>query len=324
MAEYAWTDFDLAKALGGAVVGFQSETLYDWTYTGKLTETPSTEYQYAKYKTVIRGNSIYVDDSGLVKKIIGSGIAGVTVGVSLLKMPTVVLGEDSALGGDVTRSSGEGGSEGYTANVNMTTMEPRDQFAMSVLNSMLVHADHPEDFDDTTMMRFSRSAYRWAQAMMIAAADSRYGTRDDEGGGSSERTDVDVSTGTTTEKLLDNMVKAIDGLKNTVGGTLKIDNPSGDTFDIEGSGGGSSLKRDDLNDTGTAITDVIGYNSASGNAPVRATFTNLFTRMIAQITLAQKEGLNDALIAALDNDNAGDLYDLLQPLIANDFVEKGS
>lgn len=41
----------------------------------------------------------------------------------------------------------------YNDEVNLTVMEPRDSFAIQILNAMLIHADHPETFNDAAMLR---------------------------------------------------------------------------------------------------------------------------------------------------------------------------
>ena len=97
-------------------------------------------------------------------------------------------------------------------------MEPRDHFAIQVLSAMLVHADHPESFDDATCLSYSTAAYRWAQAMMQAAANSRLGQSTEE-----EPSEIDVNPDdlqNNTERLLYNMSLhlkelAEDGMKIT-------------------------------------------------------------------------------------------------------------
>lgn len=203
---YNWGDFLLLNALAGTPVGFRVEGKdYDLSNTGILSGMAP------EYTVKINGHTLTVDKRGQVTKVVPyNNWQGQT-----LQMVTVSMGDEGSVGGMVRRAAGA--TEGHDANVSLTVMEPRDHFAIQVLNAMLVHAKHPETFDDATCLSYSTAAYRWAQAMMQAAANSRLGQS------TQEPTEVDVNPAdlqNNTERLLYNVsqhLKAIaeDGLKVT-------------------------------------------------------------------------------------------------------------
>lgn len=197
--EYDWIEFKLNDALAGTLVGFKQSKTYDLSYTGEL-KGPGPIYKLA-----IGGYNLKVDQTGVVKEVTPStDLSSKWVGKAL-QMVRTLMDTDSAVGSSVTRSSGSSG-EGHSATAVLSTMEPRDHFAMNVLNAMLVHMESPEAKDDATMLKYSRAAYRWAQAMMIAAADSREGTSES----TTPSTAVDIKSEdlqTNIEKLLYNMTE---------------------------------------------------------------------------------------------------------------------
>ncbi len=189
---YTWTTFDLDSALSGTLVGFQQTDSYDLSCTGNLVGPGPV------YTVKFLGYTLKVLSDGTVNKVTPANATWLN---QTLKMVTADMGSTGAVGGNVTRSSGSSGT-GYNDVAVLTNIEPRDQFAVQVLNAMLIHADHPESFDDAKCLMYSRAAYRWAQAMMIAAADSR------EGQSTTPSTAVDVNSGdlqSNTEKLLYNI-----------------------------------------------------------------------------------------------------------------------
>lgn len=190
---YNWITFNLSDALAGTLVGFPVENKdYDLSNTGTLTGPGPV------YTVKIGGYTLKVLGDGSVNKVTPSNASWLN---QTLQMVTADMGDTGAVGGAITRSSGSSGT-GHDDVAILTNIEPRDQFAVQVLNAMLIHADHPEAFDDAKMLSYSRAAYRWAQAMMIAAADSR------EGQSTTPSTTVDVNSGdlqSNTEKLLYNI-----------------------------------------------------------------------------------------------------------------------
>lgn len=190
---YNWNEhFSLADALNGMLVGFPvTSKPYDLSNTGTLVGPGPI------YTLKFGGYTLKVLENGTVNKVtpVNDDWLGQT-----LYMVTAVMGSDGAVGDRISRAAGTPGASDAIAVLN--NIEPRDQFAVQALNAMLIHTDHPETFDDAKCLMYSRAAYRWAQAMMIAAADSR------EGQSAAPSTGVTVDTGdlqSNTEKLLFNI-----------------------------------------------------------------------------------------------------------------------
>jgi len=195
---YNWTTFNLQDALSGTLVGFRQTNEYDLSKTGVFERNVN---KVPNYKVVIGGVVLGVNKEGAVET---SQPTSAYIGQTL-QMVRAEMGEYGAVGRSLTRSSGPSG-EGFNNVAVLANIEPRDQFAVQVLNAILIHTDHPESFDDAKCLMYSRAAYRWAQAMMIAAADSR------EGQSTTPSTTVDVNSGdlqSNTEKLLYNLVNLI-------------------------------------------------------------------------------------------------------------------
>jgi hypothetical protein len=194
---YTWNStFSLEDALSGVLVGFQKTNDWDLSETGLL------EFVGSRYQVYINGYKLYVENTG---KVVECKPANSSYLNQTLKMVTADMGDTGAVGGAITRSSGSSGT-GHDDQAILTNIEPRDQFAVQVLNAMLIHTEHPEAFDDAKCLMYSRAAYRWAQAMMIAAADSR------EGQSTTPSTGVDVNSGdlqSNTEKLLYNISQSM-------------------------------------------------------------------------------------------------------------------
>ena len=190
---YTWNStFSLEDALSGVLVGFQKTNDWDLSETGLLESVGS------RYQVCINGYKLYVENTG---KVVECKPANSNYLNQTLQMVTADMGDTGAVGGAITRSSGSSGA-GHDDQAILTNIEPRDQFAVQVLNAMLIHAEHPEAFDDAKCLMYSRAAYRWAQAMMISAADSR------EGQSTTPSTGIDVNSGdlqSNTEKLLYNI-----------------------------------------------------------------------------------------------------------------------
>lgn len=198
MTNYTWISFDIDEALAGKVVGFEQSQGYDLSKTGVLTKAGGGPTPYC---VTIDGIKLWVNRSGLVV----DASAATSYINTPLKMVTATMGKDGEVGSSVARTRGRS-SEGHSATAVLSTMEPRDHFAMNVLNAMLVHMTDAASMDDASMLRYSYAAYRWAQAMMIAAADSREGTSTD----TSPSSEVEIKADdlqSNTEKLLYNMVQ---------------------------------------------------------------------------------------------------------------------
>lgn len=301
IATYTWSSFNEEDAKLGLRVGFQQTEDSDLSMTGIL----RSSNRFTTYYSVIDGKTLYINNLGVVMRSVpeDASLVNKTVRIVTCEMKTSYGNQQG-----ITR----GVSEDSETVATLSSMEPRDQFALYAMQAIMRSLDEPAEMDDANILFNCRAAYRWAQGMMIASADARAekkkSTDEGEGGDSGEqsgttRSAVDTSGGTDTEKLLGNLVNAVDDLtKQTkanneamLKATLKIDNATTTTGEgesatttpkkllVEGAGGegGTKITRDDVNDGGDAVTDVLGYNSAIGKAPVRFTIANLLKKLVS-------------------------------------------
>lgn len=169
--EYNWKQFNLDDAIAGTLVGIKNPSKsYDLTLTGSLYDLTRFSEGGGYFNVRFDGSTVKADLNGVVISCTPSH--QLVYKEQQLMLVTSSMGDNGSTGSTVTRGDG---SEKYET-VEITDLEPRDHFAMNALNAMLIHADHPETFDDATCLMYSRAAYRWAQAMMIAAADAREAT----------------------------------------------------------------------------------------------------------------------------------------------------
>ena len=324
-ATYTWSSFNVDDADNGVRVGFQQTEANDLSKTGVVAK--NTTYKDTTHKVVIDGISLFLNPDGLVKHSYpSSSYVNQTVQMVTCEMKTS-YGNQQAITRGVSSDSEE--------VATLSSMEPRDQFAIHAMQAIISRLDaNPAEMDDANILFNCRAAYRWAQGMMIASADARAEKKKstDDGGGDSgddsgessgtTRSVVDTSGGTDTEKLLGNLVTAIDDLtKQTkanneaiLKATLKIDNATETTgegesatttpkkLQVEGAGGdGTKITRDDVNDAGDAFTDVLGYNSAIGKVPVRFTIANLLKKLVSldtPLSWLRKKGETDIASAS--------------------------
>lgn len=332
-ATYTWSSFNVDDADNGVRVGFQQTEANDLSKTGVVAK--NTNFKDTTHKVVIDGISLFLNPDGLVKHSYpSSSYVNQTVQMVTCEMKTS-YGNQQAITRGVSSDSEE--------VATLSSMEPRDQFAIHAMQAIISRLDaNPAEMDDANILFNCRAAYRWAQGMMIASADARAEKKKstDDGGGDSgddsgessgtTRSVVDTSGGTDTEKLLGNLVTAIDDLtKQTKANneailktTLKIDNATettgeGDSatttpkkLQVEGAGGGTTsiLNRDDVNDSGEAVTDILIYNSVIGKAPVRITLPNFIKKAAA----------------SLSDDDKTTIYTALKPKMQEDFDANGA
>lgn len=214
---YNWNTFNLDDAEAGALVGIQVGAEYDLTYTGHIYKLTRFVGEGGYFLVKMNGYVAEADLNGRITKCTPSNadLEGIT-----LQIVTTDMGDNAAVGSAVTRSSGSSGS-GRSSTAVLSTMEPRDHFAMNALNAMLTHTEHPETLDDATCLMYSLAAYRWAQAMMIAAADSREGTSTSQGGTTQEEVNAkDLQSN--TEKILYNMNESLKDIRKQMEEVVKV------------------------------------------------------------------------------------------------------
>lgn len=221
-ATYSWLAFDRQAAANGVLVGIRQADDNDLSFTGQLYKTTSDKY-FDSYEVIIRGSKLQIDDFGKVKKVwpASSEIAVNTQLMLVVCTMNTTYGTQQA----ITRSVG---SDSLTT-ANIQALEPRDHFAMQALAAIIPLLAHPESFGDAGILSVCKAAYKWAQGMMIAAADARAAVKkDDEGGGGEEPEEekkaIAVNTSEiteTAEKLLYNITVSLDNLRVQQGNQYK-------------------------------------------------------------------------------------------------------
>lgn len=197
-----YNTFNLQIALAGTPVGIPNPTAAVNTdeeakFTGILNYIPSGGM--TSYMTEINGSTIYVDNTGLVKSCSPDNTNFVpdTTTLFLVEDTLVQTIGSSENETDKTRQD-------YNTTVNLSTMQPRDYFANQVLGMLIQKMDKPEAVSDAKILFFCRAAYRWANGMMVAAANARYGEYN--GGGSSGEINIKPEElSDNTERLLYNL-----------------------------------------------------------------------------------------------------------------------
>lgn len=151
----SFSDFDLEKAKNGALVGMSSGT-YQLDKTGYLMPSDRKDISGALWMTTFKdGTKVYVNNSGAI----------VSGGSGSLQMANVTLDYTSGTKQIRTRTLGN--------EVNLSALQPRDHFALSILQALIQKIEHPENANDATILKVCSSAYQWAQGMMICSADFR-------------------------------------------------------------------------------------------------------------------------------------------------------
>lgn len=213
---YSTEAFDLAAALSGALVGLiqdvsqlSSANISD--NTGKLQKADGLTHYYV----IIDGVTCWVNETGKVQHCVDGTKIGKTLVIVKANMVSTTGSHQQT-----TRSGGES----YQDILAISSLEVRDTFAIYALQGLLQHTNNPESFDDASILSMCGAAYKWAQGMMQASADKRAliakesgddpGGEDEPASGQTRRA-VDVSDGTTTEKLLQNLIIAVDDLTAT-------------------------------------------------------------------------------------------------------------
>lgn len=204
MAEFS--NFNLQDALAGQLVGFQNDLdTNDLSLTGKLQEPGPL------YKLVIGGHTLKVNSSGTV---VESRPSGFHVGETL-KMVRATMDPSLDYGTSYpTRHE----QTGRVTNVNVTQMEPRDEFAVAALKVLMSKLENPEMADDATILSYTQSAYRWAKGMMDSAIQARLSDKqsEEETPSTEEKDMIEVDTNslsTTLEKVLYNIQVTLENTK---------------------------------------------------------------------------------------------------------------
>ena len=147
----------------------------------------------------------------------GKGIDYGSIGYKL-----VLLKISSAIpwnGEGVTR--GITGGQSDTESIKVTGMSARDEFANQALRGILSRIEDPFHLSDNEISYYCAAAYKWASVMMLVAANSR----DKDETGTQGTTATVGSLDTNIERLLNNILVAIEGNSGgSSSGDLKVKN----------------------------------------------------------------------------------------------------
>lgn len=219
VTSYIWDLFDLEKAILGALVGLKVD------YEGYIVDDAEQVFAYwdvskcsklivdndkkavSNYKVIIEGTTYWIDKNGKIVQSLDTARIGKHV-----FLVTADLARTEGTSQGSTR--GASGTTPEDVNVTLASLEPRDSFAIQILQGLLTGHEQPESYDDASILSICSSAYKWAQGMMQASANFRKlsegtdpaPTEDQD----TEKVDVDMTDTTTTDKLLNNIVAALE------------------------------------------------------------------------------------------------------------------
>lgn len=216
---YIWDLFDLQKVLLGALIGFKvdeqgyilPDAAEDFAYwdVSKCSKiiVDNDKQAVSNYKVLIEGTTYWLDANGKVVYSLDTARIGSHV---FMVTANLVYTE----GTTQRRTRGAASVTPSESIVNLSSLEPRDSFAIQILQGFLSKHEQPEGYDDASILSTCSSAYKWAQGMMQASANFRkisggidpQPTEDQD----TERVNVDMTDTTTTEKLLNNIVAALE------------------------------------------------------------------------------------------------------------------
>lgn len=207
------------------------------------------------------------------------------------------------------------GSGADERTTTLTSLIPKDQFAIAIIESLLNNIPNVLAIDDATIMALAIKAYKIAQAMLYVATAVR--GADNQAEQSEDPVPVDEANLTdNVEKILYNLnetlksIKAQDqnnfnaGLKiSTISPTLKVDNPTNDDkFNVEGGGGGGgSINYNSIpsmySSGNNAIQDIVGFCSDTDN-----------NKILGKITLSNfANAIRDFVYNYIDNRGITDI-----------------
>lgn len=219
---YYLSAFDAAQAQRGKLC-----VATTYTYSGSTIDTDSSSFKVATvptvvstkdYSVVINGATCVFDEKGYPKDISSKNyklwMASTEMNVeqygSAVRRARKVVTTRSA---DGTYSTNEDAGEG--GNIMLSTLTPRDNFAMQALKAIIPTLPDLKNIGDTERTFYCNLAYQWAANMMDRAAQSRADFKDD----TAEPTTTGVEVGeleTNTDKLLNNLVATLEKTQSVI------------------------------------------------------------------------------------------------------------
>ena len=261
-------DFDYRKAAGGALVGLASDngTIIDY---GAFVQSDTL----GTHSVIINGQKLSFSSDGKCT----------TAGECYGKTLKIVEAELKPT------QDNEAIRVGEETSIAIDALNPRDHFASIALQGIFKYLSNPHEMSDANMLYYSKVAYKWAQAMLVASADARKNAG--ESGGGSEININENTLSTNQDKLLYNISTNLkdlasqqtanhrEGVTITSQPPVKVGNTNdNDKFKVEGAGGDGGLDFDKLLDiNGDSVTSVPAFNN---KAPGYVLIANLASRII--------------------------------------------
>ena len=116
---------------------------------------------------------------------------------------------------------------GSGSDIIIDSLNARDEFAVQALKQLLDKVPNPTAVSDSEMSYYCDAAYQWAAHMMEASANARGSFNQQSSSTEMTTTRADVaesSLSTNTEKLLNNIVSALEKTQSTLNKILEFDN----------------------------------------------------------------------------------------------------
>ena len=208
---YTTEDFDYNKALGGALCIITNQDSEDTVSD----DTPS-EFKGAgivkkdnpnRLVLVYKGVSYYFKDDGV--NIDGSGF---NLKLATIAAPTAVGPAVEGINVNTVTRSAEGVDVQTTvsenASVVVADLNPRDEFAIQALQSMMSKIPDPSVLSNAEMDLYCKAAYLWASNMMKNAANARATTFTDQSAPATGEATIS-SLDNNTERLLNNLIEEL-------------------------------------------------------------------------------------------------------------------
>lgn len=279
-------------------------------------------YEYPnKYHVTIEGEDYVFDSSGNPISENAQGKAIKTVG----KVKNAEAGSGSAVSTTYSTvvNKDENGNVTTTYDYNtggkvfIDELNARDQFAVQAMRGILANIKDADKLSTNEISYYCNLAYKWAGSMMSVAANARGSISDETASSSTSTTEIGSLEGN-TEKLLNNIVAAIDKKSKLFADYIKHTPESAQdtkrTVGLEDliaaisniSGGfptrdslGASFVAYDNSDSTRVIHDVLTFNSLG--AVGYSTISELCSAVILALDTTSKAALFAALESLIDN-----------------------
>lgn len=183
-------------------------------------DTYSMMVQGVKYKFNKSGAGIYSASS--YKIMLASIDSNAASSGNAIKSSSTTVVTRSASGTTTTTVNYGSGSD-----IIIDSLNARDEFAVQALKQLLDKVPNPTAVSDSEMSYYCDAAYQWAAHMMEASANARGSFNQQSSSTEMTTTRADVaesSLSTNTEKLLNNIVSALEKTQSTLNKILEFDN----------------------------------------------------------------------------------------------------